>query len=98
MFKVKPRSTIDACVEDIAFQPDVNDSPPTLSELDLEKEGGEYEGFIEEVDGDGVEVDPEEGDCDPNEDEIEDEVEDVEEDEDQYQYEDKMKMTMQMMS
>ena len=86
VFKVKPRSTINACVEDVAFQEDVNDNPPALSEVDLEEEGGEYEGIIDEVVGEGFEVDPEEGECDQDEDESEDEVEGAEKDEDQYQY------------
>ncbi|KAJ8421735.1 hypothetical protein Cgig2_008551 [Carnegiea gigantea] len=88
VFKVKPRSTIDTSIEDIAFQEDVNDNPPTLSEVDLEEEGGEYEEIIDKVNGDGFEVDPKEGDCDQDEDETEDELEDVEEYKDQDQYDD----------
>ena len=85
--KVKPRSTIDVSIEDFAFQEDVKDKPPTLSEVDLEEEGGECEGIIDDVDGDRLEVDAEEGDFDQDEDEMEDEVEEYE-DEDQYDDED----------
>ena len=38
IFKVKARSTIDAPVDDIAFQEDKNDNPLTLSMVDLEEE------------------------------------------------------------
>ena len=36
VFKVKARSTIDTPVDDMAFQEDLNDNPPTLSTVDLE--------------------------------------------------------------
>ena len=38
VFKVKARSTIDAPVDDMAFQEDLNDNPPTLFVVDLEDE------------------------------------------------------------
>ena len=78
MFKVKVRSTIDAPVDDMAFQEDVNDNPPTLYVVDLEDEETmiEYDELLE--------GDHEEGESSQDGDEGEDE--DENENEDQYMY------------
>jgi len=35
---MKARSTIDASVDDMAFQEDIDDNPPTLSMVDLKED------------------------------------------------------------
>ena len=83
MFKVKVRSTIDAPVDDMAFQEDVNDNPPTLYVVDLEDE----ETMIEH--DELMERDHEEGDS--SQDGDENEAKDENENEDQYLYDDEDK-------
>jgi len=63
MFKVKARSTVDAPVDDVAFQEDLNDNPLTLSTVDLEDEETSIE--YNEL----MELDPEEVNSSHDEDE-----------------------------
>ena len=82
VFKVKARSTIDASVDDMAFQEDMNDNPPTLSMVDLEEEDAMV------VSNELIEVDLEDTDLEQDEYESEDDDEDEDDNEDRCQYSD----------
>ena len=88
VFKVKAISTIDAPADEMVFQEDLNDNPPTLSMVDLEDEETmiEYDELLE--------GDHEEGESSQDGDESEDE--DENENEHQYPYDDENEMRTTM--